>query len=139
MAEKVAVERNLEVVPRSTIVPRSTTKITSARRTVASRLFPEASGEPDSPAVQLLDWDPDQLGRFVGYLPQEPSVFRKMTTAQNILAVLETTGLRRREQLKRLEELLEEFGIAHVRNTRGDALSGGERRRTCQPKAVRPT
>jgi len=66
----------------------------------------------------------------ISYLPQEPSVFRKMTTAQNILAVLETTGLRRREQLKRLEELLEEFGIAHVRNTRGDALSGGERRRT---------
>ncbi len=66
----------------------------------------------------------------LGYLPQEPSVFRKMTAAQNILAVLETMGLRRRERLKRLEELLVEFGIAHVRNTRGDALSGGERRRT---------
>ena len=66
----------------------------------------------------------------LGYLPQEPSVFRKMTAAQNILAVLETMGLRRRERLKRLEELLSEFGIAHVRNTRGDALSGGERRRT---------
>jgi len=66
----------------------------------------------------------------VGYLPQEPSVFRKMTASQNILAVLETMGLRRRERLKRLEELLEEFGISHVRNTRGDALSGGERRRT---------
>jgi lipopolysaccharide export system ATP-binding protein len=66
----------------------------------------------------------------VGYLPQEPSVFRRMTAAQNILAVLETLGLRRRERFKRLEELLEEFGIAHVRNTRGDALSGGERRRT---------
>jgi lipopolysaccharide export system ATP-binding protein len=66
----------------------------------------------------------------LGYLPQEPSVFRKMTAAQNILAVLETMSLRRRERFKRLEELLEEFGIAHVRNTRGDALSGGERRRT---------
>jgi lipopolysaccharide export system ATP-binding protein len=66
----------------------------------------------------------------VGYLPQEPSVFRRMTAAQNILAVLETLGLRRRERYKRLEELLVEFGIAHVRNTRGDALSGGERRRT---------
>jgi lipopolysaccharide export system ATP-binding protein len=66
----------------------------------------------------------------LGYLPQEPSVFRKMTAAQNILAVLETRGLRRRERFKRLEELLEEFGIQHVRNTRGDALSGGERRRT---------
>lgn len=66
----------------------------------------------------------------LGYLPQEPSVFRKMTAAQNILAVLETMGLRRRERQKRLEELLEEFGIANVRNTRGDSLSGGERRRT---------
>lgn len=66
----------------------------------------------------------------LGYLPQEPSVFRKMTAAQNILAVLETMGLRRRERIKRVEELLEEFGIAHVRNTRADSLSGGERRRT---------
>ena len=53
-----------------------------------------------------------------------------MTAAENILAVLETMGLRRGERLKRLEELLEEFGIQHVRHTRGDALSGGERRRT---------
>src|SRR3982751_2809928 len=66
----------------------------------------------------------------LGYLPQEPSVFRKLTAAENILAVLETIGLRRREQLKRVEELLQEFGIEHVRNTRGDSLSGGERRRT---------
>src|SRR3954454_6363261 len=47
----------------------------------------------------------------VGYLPQEPSVFRRMTAAENILAVLETLGLRRAERLKRLEELLAEFGI----------------------------
>ncbi len=66
----------------------------------------------------------------VGYLPQEPSIFRRMTAAENILAVLETLGLRRRERFKRLEELLVEFGIEHVRSTRGDALSGGERRRT---------
>ncbi|MDQ3918560.1 MAG: LPS export ABC transporter ATP-binding protein [Acidobacteriota bacterium] len=66
----------------------------------------------------------------IGYLPQEPSVFRRMTAAENILAVLETMGLRRSERLKRLEELLAEFGIQHARNTRGDALSGGERRRT---------
>lgn len=66
----------------------------------------------------------------LGYLPQEPSIFRRMTAAQNILAVLETLGLSRRERQSRLEELLEEFGINHVRNTRGDALSGGERRRT---------
>jgi lipopolysaccharide export system ATP-binding protein len=91
---------------------------------------------PDSGAVSLGDRDVTKLPMYLrarlglGYLPQEPSIFRKMTAAQNILAVLETMGLRRRERLTRLEELLEEFGIAHVRNTRGDALSGGERRRT---------
>ena len=91
---------------------------------------------PDSGTVSLGDRDVTRLPMYLrarlglGYLPQEPSIFRKMTAAQNILAVLETMGLRRRERLTRLEELLEEFGIAHVRNTRGDALSGGERRRT---------
>ena len=65
----------------------------------------------------------------VGYLPQEPSVFRRMTAAENILAVLETRGMRRRDRINRLEELLEEFHITYVRNTRGDSLSGGERRR----------
>ena len=90
----------------------------------------------DRGRVQLAERDVTRLPMYlrarlgVGYLPQEPSVFRKMTTAQNILAVLETMGLRRREQLKRVEELLQEFGIEHVRNTRGDELSGGERRRT---------
>ncbi|MEP6847527.1 MAG: LPS export ABC transporter ATP-binding protein [Acidobacteriota bacterium] len=65
----------------------------------------------------------------LGYLPQEPSIFRKLTAEQNILAVLETTKLPRQERFSRLEELLDEFGISHVRKIRGDALSGGERRR----------
>jgi len=65
----------------------------------------------------------------LGYLPQEPSIFRKLTAEQNILAVLETTRLKRAERFVRLGELLEEFGIEHVRRIRGDALSGGERRR----------
>ncbi len=65
----------------------------------------------------------------LGYLAQEPSIFRKMSAEQNILAVLETMKLKRAARFERLEELLGEFGIAHVRKTRGDALSGGERRR----------
>ena len=65
----------------------------------------------------------------LGYLPQEPSVFRKLTAEQNILAVLETLKISRAGRFARLEELLEEFGISHVRKVRGDALSGGERRR----------
>lgn len=65
----------------------------------------------------------------LGYLPQEPSIFRKLTAEQNILAVLETTKLSRSERFERLDELLDEFGVEHVRKIRGDALSGGERRR----------
>jgi lipopolysaccharide export system ATP-binding protein len=65
----------------------------------------------------------------LGYLPQEPSIFRKLSAEQNILAVLETMKLARADRFARLEELLEEFGVTHVRKTRGDALSGGERRR----------
>jgi lipopolysaccharide export system ATP-binding protein len=65
----------------------------------------------------------------LGYLPQEPSVFRKLTAEQNILAVLETMKMSRSNRFARLEQLLEEFGVAHVRKVRGDALSGGERRR----------
>ena len=91
---------------------------------------------PEAGKVHLSGEDVTKLPMYLrarlglGYLPQEPSIFRKMTAAENILAVLETTGLRRREQRKRVEELLQEFGIEHVRNTRGDSLSGGERRRT---------
>ena len=65
----------------------------------------------------------------LGYLPQEPSIFRKMSAEQNILAVLETMKFKRAARFARLEELLTEFGVTHVRRTRGDALSGGERRR----------
>jgi lipopolysaccharide export system ATP-binding protein len=65
----------------------------------------------------------------LGYLPQEPSIFRKMSAEQNILAVLETMKMSRADRFARLNELLEEFGVEHVRKTRGDALSGGERRR----------
>jgi lipopolysaccharide export system ATP-binding protein len=68
-----------------------------------------------------------QLG--VGYLSQEPSIFRKLTVEENILAVLETLDLPKRERLKRLEELLNELGIAHLRKSKAFTLSGGERRR----------
>ena len=69
-----------------------------------------------------------QMG--VGYLPQEASVFRKLSVEDNILAVLEMTKLHKKDQYARLEGLIEEFGLEHVRKSRGDLLSGGERRRT---------
>jgi len=69
-----------------------------------------------------------QLG--VGYLPQEPSVFRKLSVEDNVKAVLEMTKLTKKEQSNKLESLIDELGLGHVRTNRGDFLSGGERRRT---------
>ncbi len=66
----------------------------------------------------------------IGYLPQEASVFRKLTVEDNIRAVLEMTTLKKDEQREKLESLIEEFGLGKVRRNRGDTLSGGERRRT---------
>ena len=66
----------------------------------------------------------------VGYLPQEASVFRKLTVENNIKAVLELTSLSRKQQTEKLETLMSEFGLETVRNNIGDSLSGGERRRT---------
>lgn len=69
-----------------------------------------------------------QMG--IGYLPQEASVFRKLSVEDNIAAVLEMTDLKRAQQKEKLESLLEEFRLTHVRKSPGDVLSGGERRRT---------
>ena len=65
----------------------------------------------------------------LSYLPQEPSIFRKMTVAENILAILELQELTREKMNARLEELLKELGISHIRNNSAISLSGGERRR----------
>ncbi|MBX7107260.1 MAG: LPS export ABC transporter ATP-binding protein [Chitinophagales bacterium] len=66
----------------------------------------------------------------IGYLPQEASIFRKLSVEDNVSAVLEMTRLSKKEQKEKLEILLDEFGLNHVRKNRGDLLSGGERRRT---------
>lgn len=68
--------------------------------------------------------------RGIGYLPQEASVFRKLSVEDNIKAVLEFTKLNKSQQKERLESLIEEFGLGHVRKSMGIQLSGGERRRT---------
>ena len=65
----------------------------------------------------------------LSYLPQEPSIFRKMTVAENILAILELQDLTREKMNARLEGLLQELGISHIRNNPAISLSGGERRR----------
>lgn len=66
----------------------------------------------------------------IGYLPQEASVFRKLSVEDNIKAILEMGPLSKSDQAEKLERLIDEFGLAHVRKSRGDVLSGGERRRT---------
>ncbi len=66
----------------------------------------------------------------IGYLAQEASVFRKLSVEDNILSVLQLTKLSKKEQNIKMESLIEEFGLGHIRKNRGDLLSGGERRRT---------
>jgi lipopolysaccharide export system ATP-binding protein len=91
---------------------------------------------PNEGVVYLDDKDITSLPMYkraqlgIGYLPQEASVFRKLSVEDNILAVLEMVGASKKEQNEKLESLLDEFGLQHVRKNRGDLLSGGERRRT---------
>jgi len=66
----------------------------------------------------------------IGYLAQEASVFRKLSVEDNILSVLQLTKLSKKQQLEKMESLIDEFGLNHIRKNRGDLLFGGERRRT---------
>lgn len=92
--------------------------------------------KPDAGRVFLNQQDITELPMYkrarngIGYLPQEPSIFRKLSVEDNIKAVLEMTPLNHKEQKDKLESLIEEFGLEKVRASRGDTLSGGERRRT---------
>ena len=72
----------------------------------------------------------------IGYLAQEASVFRKLSIEDNILSVLQLTKLSKKEQLMKMESLIEEFSLGHIRKSRGDLLSGGERRRTEVARAL---
>ncbi len=91
---------------------------------------------PDSGHVFIDSRDITQLPMYkraklgIGYLPQEASIFRKLSVEDNLAAVLEMTGLSREQQKARQEDLLNEFRLQHVRKSNGDVLSGGERRRT---------
>lgn len=90
---------------------------------------------PDAGSVRLGSSDITDLPMYlrarngISYLPQEPSVFRKLSVEANLMAILETLPLSRRQRGERLEELLEELGVSHVRRNIADTLSGGERRR----------
>jgi len=92
--------------------------------------------KPDDGNVFLNDINITRLPMYkraqmgIGYLPQEASVFRKLSVEDNIRAVLEMTDLSKAQQREKLEALLDEFHLHHVRKNNGDSLSGGERRRT---------
>ena len=90
---------------------------------------------PDSGTVLVDDEDITHLpmykraGRGISYLPQEASVFRKLTVEENLLAILETLPLRNRDRREKMERLIDQLGLDKVRRSRGYMLSGGERRR----------
>ncbi len=92
--------------------------------------------KPDEGRVFLDDQDITHLPMYkraqmgLGYLPQESSIFRKLSVEDNIRAILEMTKMTKKEQRDKLEALLDEFRLHHVRKNNGDSLSGGERRRT---------
>ena len=92
--------------------------------------------KPDAGSVMLNNEDITRLPMYkraqlgIGYLPQEASVFRKLSVEDNIIAVLEMTKLSKQERKIKLESLLDEFNLHQVRKNNGDSLSGGERRRT---------
>jgi len=92
--------------------------------------------KPDNGTVFLNDKNITKMPMYkrskmgIGYLPQEVSVFRKLSVEDNILAILQMTNLSKLQQKDRLEELISEFGLNHVRKNLGIKLSGGEKRRT---------
>ena len=92
--------------------------------------------KPNEGKIYLEDEDITGLPMYkrakkgIGYLAQEASVFRKLTVEENLMAVLEMTKLSKKEQREKIESLLEEFSLTHVRKNLGMVLSGGERRRT---------
>ena len=92
--------------------------------------------KPNSGSIYLDDKEITSFPMYkraqngIGYLAQESSVFRKMNVEDNIHSVLEMTNLSKKEQIKKVESLLDEFGLQAIRKSRGDLLSGGERRRT---------
>lgn len=91
---------------------------------------------PDAGTIRLNNKEITQLPMYqrsklgIGYLAQEPSIFRKLSVEDNILAILELFKMTPKEKKERLEELLEELYITHIRKSKGFQLSGGERRRT---------
>ena len=143
---KLRSEELLKVYKKRTVVNRVSIEVNQGE--IVGLLGPNGAGKttsfyiitglvkPDEGKVFLDQEDITHLPMYqraqkgVGYLPQEASVFRKLTVEENIQAILEMTSLSKTQQSQKLEQLLEEFSLAKIRKSKGEVLSGGERRRT---------
>ena len=146
MATTLRSENLVKIYKKRTVVNKASVKVSKGE--IVGLLGPNGAGKtttfymitgmikPESGKVFLDDSEITKIPMYkrarlgIGYLPQEASIFRRLTVEENLLAVLEMTNLSYKEQREKCEKLLEELSIAHIRKSMGFQLSGGERRRT---------
>lgn len=146
MATTLKSENLVKIYKKRTVVNKASVKVSKGE--IVGLLGPNGAGKtttfymitgmikPESGKVFLDDTEITKIPMYkrarlgIGYLPQEASIFRRLTVEENLLAVLEMTNLSYKEQREKCEKLLEELSIAHIRKSMGFQLSGGERRRT---------
>ncbi|MCL6495169.1 MAG: LPS export ABC transporter ATP-binding protein [Ignavibacterium sp.] len=146
MATTLRSENLVKIYKKRTVVNKASVKVSKGE--IVGLLGPNGAGKtttfymitgmikPESGKVFLDDEEITKIPMYkrarlgIGYLPQEASIFRRLTVEENLLAVLEMTNLSYKEQREKCEKLLEELSIAHIRKSMGFQLSGGERRRT---------
>lgn len=139
-------ENLIKVYKKRTVVNKASVKVSKGE--IVGLLGPNGAGKtttfymitgmikPDKGKVFLDDQEITKIPMYkrarmgIGYLPQEASIFRRLTVEQNLMAILEMTNLSKEERSKKCEQLLEDLNITHIRKNLGYQLSGGERRRT---------
>ncbi|MCK6604340.1 MAG: LPS export ABC transporter ATP-binding protein [Ignavibacteriaceae bacterium] len=146
MPDKLAGKDLVKIYKKRTVVNKASVEV--SRGEIVGLLGPNGAGKtttfymlvgmikPNSGIVYLDDKDISSVPMYkrarmgIGYLPQEASIFRRLSVEENIMAILQMTRLSSAERKEKLEQLLEDFNIAHIRKSLGYQLSGGERRRT---------
>lgn len=146
MATTLRSENLVKIYKKRTVVNKASVKVSKGE--IVGLLGPNGAGKtttfymitgmikPEAGKVFLDETEITKIPMYkrarlgIGYLPQEASIFRRLTVEENLLAVLEMTKLSVKEQKEKCEKLLEELSIAHIRKNMGFQLSGGERRRT---------
>jgi len=146
MTETLRSEELVKIYKKRRVVDRASLKVSKGE--IVGLLGPNGAGKtttfymitgmikPESGKVFLNDEDITKVPMYkrsrmgIGYLPQEASIFRKLTVEENLLAVLEMNGIEKKERIEKCDMLLEELGITRIRKNIGYQLSGGERRRT---------